>query len=290
MVGMDALFVWVARFLLCVFLVVDILGIGWVQQRTRNYPGKSIIRLVWLGSIAPWRAKELETDFLRHGFPATILVFTTTFLGVGTATYFMSPLLLSGVFQFLLFVVILLLVFFVPTRAFEKGSYVVAALGPTMAFSGVLLAMGSIFGFSHFFFLLATVPVLQLAMIIIGLSILCWQFIVLFFVSYKVLENSLASSFGRLLITIGFVLMMIGVTISTIGPTGINILIQQFSMYPSEFLLFLEQAFQFCFILSNPWNPFILGGTLTIVGGLLWVLDFLNRRQVQYVEFEEPVN
>jgi hypothetical protein len=284
---MDALFVWVARGLLCVFLVVDILGIGWIQQRTRSYPGKSTIRLLWLGKVNPWRVKEVETDFLRHGFPATFSVFTITLVGIGTATYFMSPLLLSGAFQFLLFVVVLILVIFVSTRINEKGSHVVAALGPTTGFSGVLLLMGSLFGFSPFYLLLAVNPVIQLTMIIIGLIILCWQFIALFFVSSKVLEISLMSSLGRLLIVIGFVLMMGGVTIGALGPTGINSLILQLTMFPSEFLLYLQQAFQICFMLCNPWNPLIIGFTLTIVGVLLAVIDFLRRPQIKHSELEE---
>ena len=103
------------------------------------------------------------------------MLFLITLLGIGTATYFMAPLLLLGVFQFLLFVVVMLLVFFVSTRINEKGSFIVAALGPTTILIGLLLALGSVFGFSFIVLLLVVNPVFRITVSAIFLILLYWQ-------------------------------------------------------------------------------------------------------------------
>ena len=286
---MDAFYVWIARGLVVVLLFVFILGVNWIQQRMHNYSGKAAIRLLWLSTISPWRAKEVETDFLRQGFPIIIWLFSITLLGVGTATYFMSPLLLLGVFQFLLFIVVLLLVFFVSTTINEKGSYIIAALGPTTLLIGLILGLGSIIGFFHLFLLIAVNPVVQISISISGLILLCWQFVTILFVSNKALDISFPSALGRLLIIMGLVLMMVGVTIGTIGSEGINLLIQQLALLPTEFLLYIQHVFQSCFFLSNPWNLFNIGAILIVFGALFWVIDNLrNRRLGEASEVSEP--
>ncbi len=289
---MDTLFVWVARSLLLAIIVVFILGSGPVQQRMRGYPGKSVTRLLWLAAVSPWRVQEVETDFLRQGFPSIIWVFIVTLLGIGTATFFMSPLLLLSVFQFLLFVVVMLLVFFVSTRINENGSYIVAALAPLTVLIGLLMAMGSVQGFTFIFHLFWVNPIFHTAVITIALFLIAWQFFTIVVISHKAIAISLISSIGRLFIVVGFVLMMIGVTIGTIGlEETINVLNYELAVLPIEFSESLGIMMHTNIVFSNPWNIVIVGGILIVVGVLLWAVDYLRRRrQTELTDAHEPAD
>ncbi|MFX1508968.1 MAG: hypothetical protein ACFFBR_01555 [Promethearchaeota archaeon] len=277
---MDALFLWVARGLLLILIAVFILGSRPVQQRIGTYPGRSATRLLWLAVKAPWRAQEVETDFLRQGFPTLIWLFTITLLSVGAATFFVSFLLLLGVFQFLLFLVVLLLVFFVSTRINEKGSYIIAALNPSLLFVGLLLALGSIYGFSEFFFLFSINPFFQYSIIIISMILLGWQFFAIVIISHKAVELTIVSSVARLLIVIGFVLLMIGVTTRTIGVDLIYSLLNDLSILPTVFVVTLEGVVLTYLTIFTPWNLISIGGILITVGVLLWILDSLRTRRM----------
>ncbi|MFX1564874.1 MAG: hypothetical protein ACFFCH_02665 [Promethearchaeota archaeon] len=277
---MDALFVWVARGLLLVLSIVFILGSGPVQQRMQTYPGKSATRLLWLAVKAPWRTQEVETDFLRQGFPNLIWLFTITLLSVGAATFFASFLLLFSVFQFLLFVVVLLLVFFVSTRINEKGAYIIAAINPSLLFVALFLALGSIYGFSSFFFLFAINPIFQYSIIIISMILLGWQFFALVIISHKAVNLTIISSVGRLLLVIGFVSMMLGVTIRTIGLELTNILFHELSILPMVFVETLEGVVGTYLMIFTPWNLSIIGGIMITMGVLLWILGYLKIRRI----------
>jgi hypothetical protein len=273
---MDALFMWVARGLLLVLICVFILGSGPAQQRIKKYPGKSATRLLWLAVKAPWRTQEVEADLIRQGFPNLIWLFTITLLSIGVVTFFTSFLLLLSAFQFLLLVVVLLLVFFVSTRINEKGAYIIAGLNPTLLFVALLLALGSIYGFSYFFFFLAINPIVQYSIIIISMILLSWQLFAFVIISHKAVNLTIISSIGRLLSVIGFVSMMLGVTIGTIGLELTNILFNELSILPTVFVEILEGVVGTYFMIFTPWNLAIIGGILISTGVLLWILDYLR--------------
>lgn len=285
----DSLPAWVARGLVIVIIIMFVLGMGPVQQRMPNYPGKPIARLLWLATFSPWRIQEQGTDFLRQGFPILIWVFSVILLGVGALTFFMAPLLLLTLFQIILFVVVMLLVFFVANRINEKGSYMMAALAPMTLLIAVLMVLGVIQGFSFFFYLFWVNPSVQILLISIGLLIIGWQLFTIIVISMKSLEFSLVSSLGRLLIVLGFLFMMIGVFIGSIGlETIITTLIPEFVFLPfglSEILGIVTNLNIPTFL---SWYITIAGADLLIIGVVLWGIDYLWRRRQQQEPTEAP--
>jgi hypothetical protein len=278
---------WAARGLLIVLIITFLLGMAPIQQRMPNYPGKSVTRLLWLATFTPWRIQKQETDFLRQGFPILIWIFTVILLGIGIATFFMAPLLLLVLFQMILFVVVMLLVFFVANRINEKGSYMMAALAPMILLIAVLMAGGSIQGFSYFFYLFWVNPIFQAVFSSIVLLFFVWQLFTIIVISVKSLEFSLVSSVGRILIVLGFLFMMIGVSIGAIGLERIiTTLNSKLVLLPFELSDILGFVTHLNIPTSLPWFITITGGVLLTAGIVLWGIDYLwHRRQLK-----EPVD
>lgn len=268
---------WLARLWLVLLLVVLLAGSGVVARRTRPYPGKTGLQVLWQALISPFRGHDLPPAARADWLAATVLPFGLMALVYLTFSAFLSPhyalltLTMLGGFVGVLF----LLNLGQRRRLAWVAALPAALLAPTL----LLAAVVGLRGPGGFWYQFWTGTAWRTVFVTLNVAAIVWMLAVVYGAQRCQVGLSIAATIGRIVVAIGATLALLGLVPAVFGLermlTAIN---DEMVVLPPGLSRILGITVHLDIPLELPVYMLVVGGMLALVGAALTLLKAIRHR------------